>query len=223
MSPTAKPNPLLEAYELLSSYVSYGAMTDDGQFNDLFEELSGLVPRETIRPIEHAYRVIVIPIADRDALLAGKPLTLRAREFGSWSRSEEAARRVVRSRFLRMEDDQAVVVFRKPVTRESVVVDVQKVYTTLGFDAGEVEEWGLYASWEAEVILRQDAALLTIGSGDVRLSFAAGDLDAIRPLEGEEAWSDAEEDLVERAPVGVGHQGPRPRSVALTGATGHAR
>lgn len=191
------PNPLLDAYELLSSYVSHGAFGDDGQFDDLFDELAGLVPHDTVRPLDTAYRVLVVPAEDLDTLLAGGTLPLRPRRFGSWTRSEDAARRVVRSRFLRMDDDQAVVVVAKPVTRESVVVDVQQVYRRLGFDVGEVEEWGLYASWEAEVILRQDGPLLAIGAGDVRLSFRTGDLDAVRPQEGEMAWSEELQDVVE--------------------------
>ncbi len=187
---------LVEAYELLSSYVSHGSMQADDQFDETFARLAEMVPRSLVRPIARAHRVVVIPRAELDALRAGGTTTLRPRAHGSWARSERAALMCLRSRFAAMGDDMAALVVAKSIRTDQVVVDVQRVYETLGFDCGTVEEWGLYASWEEEVIVRQDAAMLTLSIRDVSHAFLPGDHHALRPFGGEVAWSEDAQDLV---------------------------
>lgn len=193
---SAEAHDLLEAYELLSAYVSHGAMDADDQFDGWFEKLAELVPRRLVRPVSHVHRTVIIPARDLAAIRAGGRVTLRPRAFGSWSRSRDAAFRCLRGRFARMGGDMAAIIVTKPVTRERVVVDVQEVYGALAFDVDGVEDWERYASWEEEVIVRQDASMLSISAADVTVAHLHGDPEALRPLAGERAWSERDGDML---------------------------
>lgn len=193
-SPEAKR--LLEAYELISGYVTHGSMDTDDQFDGWFGRLRELVPRDLVRPVSVVHRAILIPANDLAAIRAGGTFALRPRVHGSWSRSGDAALRCLRGRFATMRDDMAAIVVTKGVDPDRVVVDVRAVYEALGFDADCVEDWERYASWEEEVIVRQDASMLNVSAADVSVAHLAGDRNALRPIRGERVWFEEEGQLL---------------------------
>lgn len=182
---------LLRAHELISAYVTHGAMDTDDQFDEWFGELAALVPRDLVRPVSVVHRAVTIPATDLEAIRAGGTAMLRPRRYGSRSRSADAALRCLRGRFPGM----AAMVVTKPVDGSQIVVDVREVYAALSFDDECVEEWDRYVSWEDEVIVRQDPSMLAIVAADVTVAHLPGDRDALRPLVGERAWSDEDGDM----------------------------
>lgn len=183
--------------EALSEYVGLGALKDGSEFDVQFSEIERLLPSRLRQAPAVAYRVLVLSGEDHARIAGGGELRLRDRTFGSWTGDERATRMLLRGRVAAAADGKVVVVVAKPVPEGAVVADVEAVYRALGWNVDEMECWFRYASWERELILRQDAELLTIRPRDVVSVHAPGDLSVLAPLPGERAWDEGADALVE--------------------------
>jgi len=188
---------LRQAGDLASEYVTYGAMRSDQQFDDLFSQLAAIVPERCRRTPLTAWRVMTVSGSEYRQLQAGLNISLRPRAFGSWTKDKSAARLLLRGRCAIANGDDMTLVVRKDLAPDACVVDIEALYQKLKWDSSDVDEWDRYVHWEREVILKNDAYLLTIRPVEIVSAHAAGDLHALRPYPDERAWSPAAEDFFE--------------------------
>jgi len=180
---------LFEAGDILSEYVGYGAVRQDGLFDNKLSALTGMLPERLRTTPPHAYRSLTLSAHEHAALMDGSPLVLRPRLFGSWTRDEAAAYRITRGRVARLKEAEVAVLIRKALPPGCVIADVEAVYLDLGWNDESLECWSRYASWERELIVCQPAGLLTVRTADVVRWHAPGDLAALAPVPGERAYS----------------------------------
>lgn len=185
-----------EAGEIVSAYVTHGAMRSDDEFDAHFQGLASLVPSAQRRTPSRAWRVVVVSGEEHQRLLRGEAIMLRSRAYGSWTKDRHAADLLLRGRCMKAADGAVSLIVCKDLTPGCVVVDVESLYRKLGWNHPDVDEWSRYVEWEQELILRQDARLCTIEPDDVVAAHAPGDPAAVRPYEGEGVWVEEVGDFV---------------------------
>jgi len=180
---------MLEAGELLSSYVTHGALKDDTQFDGILGELAGLARWDRKHPVP-VWRVVLLTPDKVAALRDGASVSMRPRRFGSWTRDEGAVRLLLRARHASTSGGGCLAVLRKTLGPETWALDVEAMYRKLGWDHPDVGEWSQYVQWEREVVVSQeDAGWSVVRPEEVVSLHPESDRTALWPAKGEVFWN----------------------------------
>jgi hypothetical protein len=145
---------LEKACELLSVYITYGAMKEAHQFDDRFEAVSALAPYADSSESVRLWRAIVLSPAQYASLLEQGAIDLEPRNFASWTKDRESASRILRERSLRMPESHHAVIIEGDTSTQAILVDVSAMYRAAQWTGSDFPEWGNYVSWENEVVVR---------------------------------------------------------------------
>lgn len=194
---------LVEACEVLSEYVTYGAMKEANQFDDRFEAVCALAPYADSSESVKLWRAIVLSPAQYSSLSEQGFLDLEPRNFASWTKVRESASRILRERSLRMPESYHGVLVERDTSTQAIVADVSAMYRAAHWTGPDFPEWGNYIDWENEVLVRNTHDANQIQLRDVvhhntaRLFSEVQDplATVMRPFAGETYWSDKHDDV----------------------------
>lgn len=135
---------IADVYMDLSSYVTFGEWRSPTQFNALLRRVYENVPRPTTQML--LYRVLRLSGEQKVAFQNGN-LVLEPREFASWTKSLDAAKKLGQSKG----DD--CIILHQTFPPENIVIDIDDFYTENEWNNHEFSEYYKYVRPEQEVIV----------------------------------------------------------------------
>ena len=142
------------AYDIISSYVTHGSLKSPNEFDNQFDKLMRLLPR----PQREMLLYRVLRLSDRQIQQIQTGLTLEARRYSSWTKSQRSLDRLLYDR----RHDQKLVVIKSQIPPQNIVIDVANFYKKHQLTTGDFEEYGRYVKPEQEVIIRDISLTITL-------------------------------------------------------------
>ncbi len=171
-----------DIYSLISGYVTYGEWKEPNQFDHIFYQLMGLLPRP--RTPMTLYRVIRLSDEQRSHYEAGD-LTLKNRKFSSWTKNLDIATRLAHTK-----GDNCIIISEQ-FPPENIVMDVQDFYDDNSYDRNRYPEYRKYVINEEEVIVHDTSEKLIDGHNSYLF---ANHVVADEPQIGDKVFYDAEDE-----------------------------